>query len=64
MEEPREFRGYMNGKLLCTFPLDWLDNIKIKDGAMIVSYYAVMQYNAEIEDQPLVEIRVDEIDVK
>lgn len=31
MEALREFRGYLNEKLLYTFPLHWVDNIKIKD---------------------------------
>ena len=64
MEELREFRGYLNGRLLYTFPLHWVDNIKIKDGAMIVYYYDEMQYNAETEEVPLVEIRVDDINIK
>lgn len=59
MEEFREFRGYLNGRLLYTFPLHWVDNIKVKDGVMIVSYFDEMQYS-----NPLVEIRLDEIDVK
>lgn len=63
MEEFREFRGYLNGILLYTFPLHWVDNIKVKDGVMIVSYFDEMQYNAKTGD-PLVEIRVDEINVK
>lgn len=64
MEALREFRGYMNGMLIYTFPLHWVDNIKIKDGVMIVSYFDEMQYNAETGEEPLVEIQVDEIDVK
>lgn len=64
MEELREFRGYRRGNLLYTFPLHWVDNIKVKDGVMIVSYFDEMQYNAETGEQPLVEIQVDEIDVK
>ena len=64
METLREFRGYLNGKLLYTFPLHWVDNIKVKDGVMIVSYYDEMQYNTETEEEPLVEIQVDKIDVK
>ena len=63
-EELREFRGYMNGSLVDTFPLHWVDHIKVKDGAMIVSYYDEMQYNTETEEEPLVEILVDEIDFK
>ena len=59
METFREFRGYLNGRLLYTFPLHWVDNIKVKDGVMIVSYYDEMQ-----DKDPLVEIRVDEIDIK
>ena len=59
MEEFREFRGYRNGRLLYTFPLHWVDNIKVKDGVMIVSYFDEMQ-----DKDPLVEIRVDEIDIK
>ncbi len=55
----REFRGYLNGRLLYTFPLHWIDNIKVKDGVMVVSYYDEMQYK-----DPLVEIRVDDIDIK
>ena len=59
METFREFRGYLNGRLLYTFPLHWVDNIKVKEGVMIVSYYDEMQ-----DKDPLVEIRVDEIDIK
>ena len=58
MEEFREFRGYLNGRLLYTFPLHWVDNIKVKDGVMIVSYFDEMQCDA------LVEMQVDEIDIK
>jgi len=64
METLREFRGYRYGRLLYTFPLHWVDNIKVKDGVMIVSYFDEMQYNAETGEEPLVEIRVDEINVK
>lgn len=64
MEEFREFRGYLNGTLLYTFPLHWVDSIKVKGGLMIVSYYDEMQYNAETEEVPLVEIRVDDINIK
>lgn len=64
MEELREFRGYFHGNLLYTFPLHWVDNIKIKNGVMIVSYYDEMQCNPETGDEPLVEIKVDEIDIK
>ena len=64
MEEFREFRGYWHGRLLYTFPLHWVDNIKVKDGIMIVSYYDEMQYNTETGEEPLLEIRVDEINVK
>ena len=64
MEALREFRGYLRGRLLYTFPLHWVDNIKVKDGVMFVSYYDEMQYNAETGEEPLVEIRVDEINVK
>lgn len=63
MEALGEFRGYLNGRLLYTFPLQWVDNIKSKDGYMIVRYYDEMQYNTET-GAPLVEIRVDEIDIK
>jgi len=54
----------LNGRLLYTFPLHWVDNIKVKGGVMIVSYFDEMQYNTETGEEPLVEIRVDEIDVK
>ena len=64
MEEFREFRGYLNGKLLYTFPLHWVDNIKVKNGVMVVSYFDEMQYNTETGLDPLVEIRVDEINIK
>lgn len=64
MEEFREFRGYRYGILLYTFPFHWVDNIKVKDDVMIVSYYDEMQYNTETGEEPLVEIRVDEIDIK
>lgn len=64
MEALREFRGYVNGMLVYTFPLHWVDNIKVKDGVMIVSYFDEMQYNAETGEDPLVEIQVDEINVK
>lgn len=64
MEELREFRGYLRGSLLYTFPLHWVDNIKVKNGVMVVSYYDEMQYNTETGEEPLVEILVDEIDVK
>jgi len=43
--ELREFRGYLNGILSYTFPLHWVDSIKVKDGLMM-------------------EIQVDEIDIK
>ena len=59
MEELREFRGYRNGRLLHTFPLHWVDHIKVKDGVMIVSYFDEMQ-----DKEPLVDIRVDDIDIK
>lgn len=64
MEELREFRGYLNGKLLYTFPLHWVDNIKVNGSVMIVSYYDEMQYNTETGEEPLMEIQVDEINVK
>lgn len=64
MEEFREFRGYLNGNLLYTFPLHWIDNIKIKDGVMIVCYFDEMQYNTETGEEPLIEIQVDKIDIK
>jgi len=64
METLREFRGYLNGKLLYTFPLHWIDNIKVKDCIMIVSYYDEIQYNAETGEEPLVEIQVDDINIK
>lgn len=64
MDEFREFRGYRNGNLVYTFPLHWVDNIKIKDGVMVVSYYDEMQYNTETKEEPLVEIKVDEINIK
>lgn len=64
METLREFRGYLNGILLYTFPLHWIDNIKVKDGIMIVSYYDEMQYNTETGEEPLVEIQVDDINIK
>lgn len=64
MEELREFRGYRNGILLYTFPLHWVNNIKVKNGVMIVSYFDEMQYNTETGEEPLVEIRVDKIDIK
>jgi hypothetical protein len=64
MEALREFRGYLNGRLLHTFPLHWVDNIKVKDGVMVVSYFDEMQYNTETGEEPLVEIQVDEISVK
>jgi uncharacterized protein (DUF934 family) len=59
MEEFREFRGYFHGNLLYTFPLHWVDNIKANGDVMIVSYYDEMQ-----DKDPLVEIRVDEINIK
>lgn len=64
MEIFREFRGYLYGRLLYTFPLHWIDNIKVQSNVMIVSYFDETQYNAETGEQPLVEIRVDEINVK
>jgi hypothetical protein len=64
MEALREFRGYLNGRLLYTFPLHWVDNVKVKDGVMVVSYFDEMQYNTETGLEPLVEIRVDEINIK
>jgi len=64
MEALREFRGYLNGRLLYTFPLQWVDNIKSKDGVITVYYYDEMQYNTETGGAPLVEIKVDEIDIK
>lgn len=64
METLREFRGYLNETLLYTFPLHWIDSIKIKDNVMIVSYYDEMQYNTETGKDLLIEIQVDEIDVK
>lgn len=64
MEALREFRGYLNGKLLYTFPLHWVNNIKIKNNVMIVSYFDEMQYNTETGEEPLAEIQVDKIDIK
>lgn len=64
METLREFRGYLDGKLLYTFPLHWIDSIKIRRGVMVVSYFDEMQYNTETGEEPLVEICVDEISVK
>lgn len=63
MEEFREFRGYRNGILLYTFPLHWVDNIKVNGDVMIVAYYDEMRYNPA-KGHPLVEIRVDKIDIK
>ena len=42
MEIFREFRGYLNGNLLYTFPLHWVDNIKVKGDVMFVSYFDEM----------------------
>jgi hypothetical protein len=64
MEALREFRGYLNGRLLYTFPLHWVDSIKAKDNVMTVCYYDEMQYNTETGEEPLMEIHVDEIDIK
>lgn len=64
MEALREFRGYLNGRLLYTFPLHWVDNITAKDNVIFVSYFDEMQYNTETGETPLVKIRVDEIDIK
>lgn len=64
METLREFRGYFNGRLLYTFPLHWVNNIKFKDGMLVVSYFDEMQYNTETGEEPMVEIWVDEINVK
>ena len=35
MEVIKEFRGYFNGTLLYTFPLHWVDNIKLKDNIIV-----------------------------
>ena len=64
MEELREFRGYFHGNLTHTFPLHWVDNIKVKDGVMVVFYYDEMKYNPETREEPLIEIKVDEINIK
>lgn len=64
MEDLREFRGYLNGRLLYTFPLHWVDNITAKDSVIFVSYFNEMQYNTETGEAPLVKIRVDKIDIK
>lgn len=64
METLREFRGYLNGKLLYTFPFHWVNNITIKNNVMIVSYFDEMRYNTETGEEPIIEIQVDKIDVK
>ncbi len=64
METLREFRGYLNGNLLYTFPLHWIDNIEVNGNRMIVSYYNEMQYNPETGEEPLVKIIVDYINIK
>lgn len=64
METLREFRGYLNGNLLYTFPLHWVDNIETNGKHMIVSYYDEMKYNPETGEEPLIKIIVDYINIK
>lgn len=51
----REFRGYMNGEIVATFPLHWVDSIEMVGSVMQVNY------NDDFEDKFIL---VDKIDVK
>ena len=64
MDELREFRGYVNGKLKYTFPWHWVDSIKPNKNGMLVWYEDEMQYDTENDEPKFVEIYVDFIDVK
>ena len=39
MVEMREFRGYLNGEIVATFPLYWVDSIELVGSVMQVNYY-------------------------
>ena len=57
MEELREFRGYVGGKLEHKFPLHWVDSIKWLPIGIEVVYEDEFKYNFDT-------IYVDEINIK
>lgn len=61
----KEFRGYLDGILRYTFPLNWVDEIiSCYNGVMIVRYYNELEEENKECCTKITEIEVDYIDIK